>query len=80
MILEYVHAALRRAKYEILPEDGTYYGEIPECNGVNADAETLEACREQLREVLDEWILLRIHRKLPLPVIDGVELAVKEVA
>jgi predicted RNase H-like HicB family nuclease len=80
MILEYVQAALRHAKYEILPDDGTYYGEIPECNGVYADAETLESCREQLREVLDGWILLRIHRKLPLPIIDGGELAIKEVA
>jgi len=32
--IEYVHAALRQAKYEILPDDGSYYGEIPECKGV----------------------------------------------
>jgi predicted RNase H-like HicB family nuclease len=52
MLLEYIQAALRQPKYEILPDDGSYYGEIPQCNGVYANADTLEDCREQLREVL----------------------------
>jgi hypothetical protein len=30
MLLEYIQAELRRAKYEILTDDGSYYGEIPE--------------------------------------------------
>jgi predicted RNase H-like HicB family nuclease len=81
MLLEYIQAALRHAKYEILWDDGSsYYGEIPECNGVYANAGTQEDCREQLREVLEEWILFRVHRRLTLPLIDGLELAVKEVA
>jgi predicted RNase H-like HicB family nuclease len=80
MLLEYLQAALRHAHYEILKDDGTYYGEIPECNGVYANAATLEACREELREVLEEWVLFRVHRHLPLPVIDGIELTIKEVA
>ena len=80
MLTEYIQAAMRRARYEILSEDRTFYGEIPECNGVFANAETLEACREQLEEVLEGLIFLRIHRDLPLPVIDGLELAIKEVA
>jgi len=80
MLLEYVQAALRRAKYEILPDDGSYYGEIPECNGVFANAETLEGCRDQLREVLDDWVLLRVHKNLPLPVIDGMDLTIHQVA
>ncbi len=80
MLLEYLQAALRHAHYEILKDDGSYYGEIPECNGVYANAATLEACREELREVLEEWVLFRVHRNLPLPVIDNIELAIKEVA
>ncbi len=78
MLTHYLKTALRRAHYEILPDDGQYYGEIAECNGVYATAASLEACREQLDEVLEEWVLFRVHRKLALPVIDGVELAVKE--
>ncbi|MBF0552058.1 MAG: type II toxin-antitoxin system HicB family antitoxin [Deltaproteobacteria bacterium] len=80
MLLEYIQAALRHAKYEILADDGSYYGEIPECNGVYANTETLEGCREELREVMEEWVLFRIHKNLPLPVIDGIELFIKEVA
>lgn len=80
MVLEYIQAALRNAKYEILPDDGSYYGEIPQCKGVYANASALEDCREELREVLEEWILFRVYRNLPLPVIDGIELTVREVA
>ena len=80
MLLEYVQAALRHAKYRIFDEDGSYYGEIPECTGVWANAATLEECREELREVLEGWVVLSIHKNLPLPVIDGIELAVKDVA
>ena len=80
MILEYIQAALRHATYEILADDGGYYGEIPECRGVWSNAATLEGCREELREVLEDWVLLRVHMHLPLPTIDGISLAVKEVA
>ncbi len=80
MLLEYVQAALRRAKYEILPDDGSYYGEIPECSGVYANAKTLEECREELREVIEEWVLFRVHKNLRLPKIDGIELLIREVA
>jgi predicted RNase H-like HicB family nuclease len=80
MLLEYVQAALRRAKYEILSDDGSYYGEIPVCNGVYANADNLEDCREELREVLEEWVLFRVHRNLPVPEIDGISLTISEVA
>lgn len=80
MLTNYIRAAMRRAKYEILPSDGSIYGEIPGFEGVYANTDTLEACREELEEVLEEWILLRVSRHLPLPVIDGIELAIKEVA
>jgi hypothetical protein len=33
-----------------------------------------------LAEVLEEWVLFRVHQHLPLPVIDGIELTIKEVA
>lgn len=80
MLLEYIQAALCQAKYEILPDDGSYYGEVSACQGVYAQAPTLEACREELREVLEEWVLFRVHQHLSLPRIDGIELLVKKVA
>ncbi len=70
---------MRRAHYEILPDDGAFYGEMPGFDGVYARASTLEACRDELAEVLDEWILLRVSRNLPLPVVEGIDLTVKHV-
>jgi predicted RNase H-like HicB family nuclease len=80
MLTNYIRAALNRARYEILSDDNSYYGEIPDCDGVYANAATLEACREELAEVLEEWMLFRVAKGLPLPVVDGVELTIKEVA
>ena len=80
MISQYLSAALGKARYEILPDDGAYYGEIPGFEGVYANTPTLEACREELREVLEEWILFRVSRNLALPVVDGHELAIRAIA
>jgi predicted RNase H-like HicB family nuclease len=80
MLTEYLKAAMRNARYEILADDGQFYGEIPDCNGVYATAQSLEVCRDELEQVLEEWVLFRVHRHLPLPVIEGIELTVKEQA
>jgi predicted RNase H-like HicB family nuclease len=77
MLLQYITAAMKQAHYEILEDDKSYYGEIPGFDGVYANAATLESCREELDEVLEEWILLRVSNKLPLPTIDGITLEIK---
>ncbi len=78
MLTEYIRAAMHRAKYEILPDDGTFYGEIPGFQGVYANAATLEDCREQLQEVLKGWIVLGLRLGHALPVVDGIELTVEQ--
>jgi predicted RNase H-like HicB family nuclease len=78
MLTEFLQAAMAKAHYEILSDDGTFYGEITGFEGVYANASTLEECRSELAEVLEEWIFLRISRNLPLPVVDGIELAIRE--
>lgn len=78
MLTKYIRAAMEKAKYEILSEDNTFYGEIPGFDGVYANANTLEACHDELEEVLEEWIFFRISRHLPLPIVDGIELMIKE--
>jgi len=80
MLTEYIRAAMRQAKYEILPDDGTFYGEIPGFQGVYANADSLEACREQLQEVLEGWIVLGLRLGHTLPVVDGFELIVAQEA
>ena len=67
MLTEYIHSAMKKAKYEIISDDNRFYGEIAGFNGIYANAHTLEACRQELEEVLEEWILLRISRGLPNP-------------
>jgi predicted RNase H-like HicB family nuclease len=79
MVTKYLRAAMRGAMYELL-EEGGYYGSIPGFEGVWADAVSLEDCRDQLEEVLEEWLLFRLSRQLPVPVLDGMDLVVREVA
>ena len=74
MLTAYIQAAMRRAKYEILEDDGTFYGEIPGFQGVYSNAPTLEACRDELVEVLEGWILLGISLHHELPVVDKINL------
>ena len=58
MLTKYLEAAMKNAQYEILPDNEGYFGKIPELQGVWANAETLENCREELQEVLEEWVII----------------------
>jgi len=80
MLSEYLRAAMRHAKYELLSDDGSFYAEIPDFQGVYANQATLESCREQLEEVLEDWVLFRVSRNLELPVVDGLKIEIKKVA
>jgi predicted RNase H-like HicB family nuclease len=79
VLTRYLRAALHRATYRVL-DDGSFFGEIPGFDGVWANAGALESCREELEEVLEEWILFRVSRQLPLPTVDNIELKIREVA
>lgn len=79
MLTRYIRAAMKKATYEIL-DDGTYYGEIPGFQGVWASADKLEDCRDELEEILEEWILLHVSRHLTLPIVDGLQIKVKDAA
>jgi len=80
MLTAYINAALRKARYEILPEGEGYFGSIEGLQGVWAQADTLEVCREELREVLEEWIVVGLRMSHPLPSIEGINLTIQEVA
>ena len=75
MLIEYVQEAMRRARYVILEDDESYYGEIPGLRGVYANARTLETCREELQEVLEGWLFIRLRRNLPIPTLRGISLS-----
>jgi len=66
MLTDYIAKQLGRAKYKILA-DGTYFGEIPGLRGVWADADSIEHCRDELQEVLEGWILLKVRDRELIP-------------
>ena len=74
MLTKYIQAAMRRAKYEILEDDGSIYGHAPDLPGAWAKAPTLEECREKLQEVVEDWIMVSLAEHDPLPVIEGIDL------
>jgi predicted RNase H-like HicB family nuclease len=79
MLFEYIQKALEKAQYKIL-EDETWFAEIPDFEGVWANAKTVEECRHELMEVLEEWLILKIRDRDSIPVMEGVDIRVKEVA
>lgn len=80
MLTDYIQAALRKAKYEILDNNEGFYGEIPGFQGVWSNAPTLEACREELADVLEEWIFFHLADNTPLPKVNGINLRVKKMS
>ena len=69
----YIEAALELARYDKL-EDGTFAGEIPKLNGIAAFGKTLRECENELRSVLEDWILLGLKLGHKLPVVTGIDL------
>jgi predicted RNase H-like HicB family nuclease len=80
MLIDYIQTAMRRARYEILGDGEGFYGEIPECQGVFANADNLESCRDQLAEVLEDWIAFRLTQGLEIPTIEGRNIRIRKVA
>ncbi len=70
MFAEYLEAAMRHAKYELIG-DGTYFGSIPELPGAWANAKTMEECVQEMNVEAEDWILFAISNHAELPVIDG---------
>ncbi|MEK7576774.1 MAG: type II toxin-antitoxin system HicB family antitoxin [Patescibacteria group bacterium] len=66
MLSEFVQKKLREVRYKLL-NDGSYFGAIPGLHGVWANAKNLEDCRKELREVLEDWILLQVRDRNKIP-------------
>ena len=73
VLSDYVAEALAQAVFEKL-EDGSYAGRIPSCAGAVAFGTTLRECENELRSTLEDWILVGLQLKHPLPVIEGIDL------
>lgn len=77
MIRRYIEQALHRARYTEL-EDGTYCAEVRGLRGVIASGVTLEKCRTELQDALEEWILVRVARGLKVPTLGGEKIRVRK--
>ncbi|HVN80899.1 MAG TPA: type II toxin-antitoxin system HicB family antitoxin [Terriglobia bacterium] len=75
MLAEYLDKAMEMAKYEIIEDEESYWGEIPGLQGVWARHATLEGCRRELREALSDWIALRLRLNLSIPIVAGIDLS-----
>jgi predicted RNase H-like HicB family nuclease len=74
MLAHYLDVAMEMAQYEILEEDGTYWGEIPGLQGVWARHQTLAGCQRELREALSDWVALRLRLGLEIPELAQMNL------
>ncbi len=79
MLFEYTHKALEKAEYKKL-DDGTWFAEISGFEGVWANGKTVEECRTELLEVLEEWLILKLRDNDPIPEVESVNLNIRDVA
>lgn len=78
MIITYCEQALSLAKYKKL-DDETWFAEIPDFEGVWGNGVTIEECRKDLLEVLEEWLIFKLQDGDSLPIINGIEIKVNEL-
>ncbi len=78
MINEYVQHAIKKAQYKIL-EDGSWFAEIPAFKGVWANGKTIEDCREELIDVLEEWLILKLRDGDPIPAVEGHTIKIQSI-
>ena len=78
MLLRYIQSALERAHYEVIEDEEPFYGEVSELEGVWATGKTLEACRNNLMEAIEDWLLFSVAKGLPIPVLGEVSIRLPE--
>lgn len=74
MLSQFLDVAMELARYEIIEDDGSFWGEIPGLQGVWAKHETLAGCQRELREALSDWVGLRLRLGLEIPEIARINL------
>lgn len=66
-IAQYIENFLRRAEYEYDEKTRSWCANVKELPGAYAQANTIEETREQLAEVIEDYILISLQEKHPLP-------------
>ena len=79
MISRYIAEALHRASYDVV-DGGLFCATVAGLPGVIATGKTLETCREQLVEVIEEWLLVRVAQGLKIPRLGTATVQVKRAS
>ncbi|MHB8647206.1 MAG: type II toxin-antitoxin system HicB family antitoxin [Thermomicrobiales bacterium] len=79
MFTEYVEKAMQHATYKQL-DDGTWWGEVTPLEYTFAIAPTLDACRSELKDVVEDWLIDAIAQHGPIPMIDGATIKTPALA
>ena len=66
MLSDFISKKLEEARYKLL-KNRSYFGEIPGLRGVWANAKNLEDCRRELKEVLEDWLVLKLRMRENVP-------------
>jgi len=66
-ITNYIENLLRKAEYEYDGETKSWCASVKDLPGAYAQADTVEEVREQLAEVIEDYILVSLQEKTPLP-------------
>lgn len=74
MLAQFIDLAMEMARYEIIEDDRSYWGEIPGFQGVWAKDKSLTGCQRELREALSDWLALRLRMNLEIPEIGPLNL------
>ena len=77
-VLRVHRRGFERAKYESLEIMAPDMASVEGLRVVIATGETIEKCREDLIEVIEEWITIRLQRGFAIPDLDGHAVGVSQ--
>jgi predicted RNase H-like HicB family nuclease len=78
MLTRYIHAALERARYEMIDDAEPFYAEVEGLEGVWATGTTLEQCRRNLTAAIEDWLIFSLAKNLPIPPIGEATISLPE--
>jgi len=78
MLLSYIQTALEQAHYEMIEDEEPFYGEVAALPGVWATGKTLEGCRRNLAEAIEDWVLFSVAKGLSIPVLKDIAIRIPE--
>jgi predicted RNase H-like HicB family nuclease len=78
MLSQYIQAALEQAHYEMIEDEEPFYAEVPGLDGVWATGKSMEECRRNLQDAIEDWLFFSIAKGLPIPALGDVTIRLPE--